>query len=124
MGAPIDVLWFRLARTAQDPHQVVGRVDQGRFLVMLDRGDYWQCAFVIPKGEYDKIRDRGLGSFKQSIETMAPLLKGRTGEIESWEQVKLRTVRVDRLKEWARPGLLMIGDAAHAMSPVGGVGIN
>ena len=124
LGAPIDVLWFRLSRRPGDPSQPAGRFDRGRLIVMIDRGDYWQCGFVIPKGGYDALRARGLDAFHQEIAAIAPFVADRVNEIGSWEPVHLLTVTLDRLKRWHRPGLLCIGDAAHAMSPVGGVGIN
>jgi len=123
-GAPMDVLWMRLSKKPGDPGQVFGRIESGHFIVLLDRGDYWQCAFVIPKGALDEIRANGLENFRKTIETTVPFLEGRGKEIQSWDDVKLLTVMVDRLPTWYRPGLLCIGDAAHAMSPIGGVGIN
>jgi 2-polyprenyl-6-methoxyphenol hydroxylase-like FAD-dependent oxidoreductase len=124
LGAPIDVLWFRLSRPKSDPFETMARLGPGRFLVMLNRDDYWQCAFVIHKGGDAELRAKGLENFRQEVEKLAPFARGRMREIKDWEQVKLLTVAVDRLEEWARPGLLCIGDSAHAMSPVGGVGIN
>jgi 2-polyprenyl-6-methoxyphenol hydroxylase-like FAD-dependent oxidoreductase len=124
LGAPIDVLWFRVSQRDGDPRQSLGRVDLGKMLVMLDRSDYWQCAFLIRKGEFERIKQRGLEAFRRDIAQVAPFLHDRTGEIADWDAVKLLTVRVDRLRRWYRDGLLCIGDAAHAMSPVGGVGIN
>jgi 2-polyprenyl-6-methoxyphenol hydroxylase-like FAD-dependent oxidoreductase len=124
LGAPIDVLWMRLSRKPTDPNQPLGRFDRGKILVMLFRGEYWQCAYVIPKGRIDELRQRGLESFRDNIAEIAPAMRDRVGELRDWDDVKLLTVRVDRLKTWHRPGLLCIGDAAHAMSPVGGVGIN
>lgn len=124
LGAPIDVLWLRLPWQPGDPELPMGRFDRGLVFVMLYRGDYWQCAFVIPKGGYDEVRQRGLEAFRAKIATVAPFLQNRVGTLQDWEQVKLLTVKVDRLRQWHRPGLLCIGDAAHAMSPVGGVGIN
>jgi 2-polyprenyl-6-methoxyphenol hydroxylase-like FAD-dependent oxidoreductase len=124
LGAPMDVLWMRLSRRPHDPGQTLGRFDAGRIFVMLNRDDYWQCAFVIPKGGYDAVRGRGLASFREEIAQLAPYLRDRTGELGDWSDIKLLTVSVDRLRQWYRPGLLCIGDAAHAMSPVGGVGIN
>lgn len=124
LGAPIDVLWMRLSRHPSDAVQSLGRFDVGRILVMLDRGDYWQCAYVIPKGAFDQIRQRGLQSFRDNIARLAPVLRDRVGELSGWGDIKLLTVRVDRLRRWYRSGLLCIGDAAHAMSPIGGVGIN
>lgn len=124
IGAPMDVLWMAISRDAGDPEETFGRVDAGRMFVMINRGDYWQCAYVIPKGAFDTVRSEGLDTFGASIAQLAPYLQNRVEEITSWDQVKLLTVSVDRLKEWYREGLLCIGDAAHAMSPVGGVGIN
>jgi len=124
LGAPIDVLWFRVSRRPDDPGQVLGRFIPGKILVMLNRDEYWQCAFVIRKGMFDEIRQRGMDSFRDDIISVAPFLKDRAHEINDWEQIKLLTVLVDHLRKWYRPGLLCIGDAAHAMSPVGGVGIN
>ena len=124
LGAPIDVLWFRLSRKPSDPGQVLGRFVTAKIMVMLNREDYWQCAFVIPKGAAEEIKRRGLEAFRADIVAIAPFLKDRVAELQDWDQVKLLTVLVDRLRKWYRPGLLCIGDAAHAMSPVGGVGIN
>jgi 2-polyprenyl-6-methoxyphenol hydroxylase-like FAD-dependent oxidoreductase len=124
LGAPIDVLWMRISRRPDDPAQSLGRIAGGRMMVMIDRGEYWQCAFVIRKGGFDEIRTRGLDAFRADIAALAPYLRDRLGELASWDNVKLLTVRVDRLRRWHRPGLLCIGDAAHAMSPIGGVGIN
>lgn len=124
LGAPIDVLWFRVSRQPGDPGQVLGRFIPGKILVMLNRDEYWQCAFVIRKGMFEEIKQRGMESFRDDIMAVAPFLKERAQEINDWEQIKLLTVLVDHLRKWYRPGLLCIGDAAHAMSPVGGVGIN
>jgi 2-polyprenyl-6-methoxyphenol hydroxylase-like FAD-dependent oxidoreductase len=123
-GAPMDALWMRLSRRPDDPDQFLGRIDYGKIFVMIDRGDYWQCALVIHKGAFESIQRRGLESFRASLVELAPFLRDRVGELKDWSQIKLLTVQVDRLREWCRPGLLCIGDAAHAMSPVGGVGIN
>jgi 2-polyprenyl-6-methoxyphenol hydroxylase-like FAD-dependent oxidoreductase len=124
VGAPIDVLWMQLSRQPGDPDQPAGRFDAGRIMVMINRGEYWQCGFVIPKGAFEEIKQKGLEAFRASIATIAPFVRDRVGELRSWDDVKLLTVVVDRLSRWQRPGLLCIGDAAHAMSPVGGVGIN
>jgi 2-polyprenyl-6-methoxyphenol hydroxylase-like FAD-dependent oxidoreductase len=124
LGAPMDVLWLRLSKRPEDASQALGRIDAGRLFIMLDRGDYWQCAFVIPKGGFNELRRRGLPAFRAAIVELNAALADRVQELASWDDVKLLTVRVDRLKRWYRPGLLCIGDAAHAMSPVGGVGIN
>jgi 2-polyprenyl-6-methoxyphenol hydroxylase-like FAD-dependent oxidoreductase len=124
LGAPMDVLWMRLSRRPTDSGQTLGRVDAGRILVMLNREDYWQCAFVIPKGGFDQIRQSGLAAFRGEIARLAPHLGDRVDELDDWSDIKLLTVAVDRLRVWHRPGLLCIGDAAHAMSPIGGVGIN
>ena len=123
-GAPIDVLWMRLSRRADDPTQALGSVQGGHILVMLDRGDYWQCAYVIPKGGLDDLKRRGIEAFRADIASIAPVMRDRVGELRDWSDIKLLTVLVDRLRRWHRPGLLCIGDAAHAMSPIGGVGIN
>jgi 2-polyprenyl-6-methoxyphenol hydroxylase-like FAD-dependent oxidoreductase len=124
LGAPIDVLWFRLPRYASDPVDVFGHLRSGRMLVSIDRGQYWQCAFVIRKGGIDAVKAAGIGALRQNIAECAHFLGDRVGDLRSFEDVKLLTVAVDRLERWSMPGLLCIGDAAHAMSPVGGVGIN
>lgn len=124
LGAPMDVLWLRLSRRPDDGVQTLGHIEAGHVFIMLDRGDYWQCAFVIPKGGFDEIQRAGLDAFRASIVTLEPVLRDRVAEIRDWDDVKLLTVRVDRLATWYRAGLLCIGDAAHAMSPIGGVGIN
>ncbi len=123
-GAPIDVLWMRISRAPGDPEQTLGRFRQGKILVTLDRGDYWQCAYVIPKGAFEEIQKKGLPSFREDIAGIAPFLKDRTGELKDWNDIKLLSVAVDYLRRWSRTGLLCIGDSAHAMSPIGGVGIN
>jgi 2-polyprenyl-6-methoxyphenol hydroxylase-like FAD-dependent oxidoreductase len=123
-GAPMDVLWFRLTRKPEDPVATMGRFFTGRIFITIHRGEYWQCGYVIPKGQFEEMRRRGFESFREEIMRLAPYARDRVGELRSWDDVKLLTVRVDRLLEWFRPGLLCIGDAAHAMSPVGGVGIN
>jgi 2-polyprenyl-6-methoxyphenol hydroxylase-like FAD-dependent oxidoreductase len=124
LGAPIDVLWMRLAKRPGDPRETAGRINSGRMLVTLDRGDYWQCAFVIRKNGFAAVRARGLDAFRADIVAIAPFLRDRVDELRDWDDVKLLTVAVDRLERWWRPGLLCIGDSAHAMSPIGGVGIN
>jgi 2-polyprenyl-6-methoxyphenol hydroxylase-like FAD-dependent oxidoreductase len=124
LGAPIDVLWMRVSRQPTDPSQTLGRFRAGKILVTLDRDDYWQCAYVIAKGAFDAIQQKGLPSFREDIATVAPFLRDRTQELKDWSDIKLLSVAVDHLKNWSRPGLLCIGDAAHAMSPIGGVGIN
>jgi 2-polyprenyl-6-methoxyphenol hydroxylase-like FAD-dependent oxidoreductase len=123
-GAPMDVLWFRLAKRAHDDQQTLGRIQAGVVFVTLDRGDYWQCAYVIPKGGFNVLRSKGLEAFRAAVASLNDQFADRVDEIGSWDDVKLLTVTVDRLKRWYRPGLLCIGDAAHAMSPIGGVGIN
>ena len=124
LGAPIDVLWMRLSRRPTDPAQSFGYLAPGHALVTLDRGDYWQCAFVIAKGQFDVLRGQSIDELRRGILETVPWLADRVGELGGWDDVKLLTVRVDRLRDWCRPGLLCIGDAAHAMSPVGGVGVN
>src|SRR5690349_14878753 len=124
VGAPMDVLWFRAGKREGETENLFARVDPGKMMVTFDRGDYWQCAFVIPKGGYDAVKARGLPALLDDIARMAPVLKPGLTEVKSWDDVKLLTVAVNRLKRWTRPGLLCIGDAAHAMSPIGGVGVN
>ncbi len=124
IGAPMDVLWFRLSRKAGDPEATMGRFDIGRIFIMLNRGDYWQCGYVIPKATVGQVYEKGLDAFQASVARLASFAADRVGELQDWNAVKLLTVKVDRLQQWYRPGLLCIGDAAHAMSPVGGVGIN
>jgi 2-polyprenyl-6-methoxyphenol hydroxylase-like FAD-dependent oxidoreductase len=123
-GAPMDVLWFRLSRRPDDPAATMGRFDSGRIFVTINRGEYWQCGYVIAKGRYEEMRRQGFETFREEITRLAPYARDRVGELSGWDDVKLLTVRVDRLLKWFQPGLLCIGDAAHAMSPVGGVGIN
>jgi 2-polyprenyl-6-methoxyphenol hydroxylase-like FAD-dependent oxidoreductase len=124
IGAPIDVLWFRLSRKPSDPIEPAGNFGNGRIFIMINRGDYWQCGYVIAKGSLAEVKKRGLQAFRADIEKLVPFLAGRSGEIGSLDEISLLTVGVDRLKKWHRPGLLCIGDAAHTMSPVGGIGIN
>jgi 2-polyprenyl-6-methoxyphenol hydroxylase-like FAD-dependent oxidoreductase len=124
LGAPIDVFWMRVSRLPTDPDASFGRFDQGKIIAVIHRGAYWQCGYVIAKGQAEVIRQKGLEAFQASVLKVLPFLQERVKELRSWDDVKLLTVRVDRLKKWYRPGLLCIGDAAHAMSPVGGVGIN
>jgi 2-polyprenyl-6-methoxyphenol hydroxylase-like FAD-dependent oxidoreductase len=123
-GAPMDVLWFRLSRRPCDPVDPMGRFDTGRIFIMLNRGEYWQCGFVVAKGSRDRLEAKGLAAFRETVATLAPFAADRVVELQDWEAIKLLTVQVDRLRQWYRAGLLCIGDAAHAMSPVGGVGIN
>lgn len=123
-GAPMDVLWFALSRRADDPQGLLGYFDAGRIVALIDRGDYWQCGFVIAKDAAERVRQQGLESWRAELARLVPFLAERVHDIHNWDQVKLLTVRVDRLRQWWRPGLLCIGDAAHAMSPLGGVGIN
>src|SRR5579863_351024 len=123
-GAPMDVLWFRLSHKDGDSVDTFGHIEAGRLMVMFDRGDYWQCAYVIPKGGIERVKSEGLESFHGRVVEMSPFLADRVGELKSWDDVKLLSVTVDRLRKWQRPGLICIGDAAHAMSPIGGVGIN
>jgi 2-polyprenyl-6-methoxyphenol hydroxylase-like FAD-dependent oxidoreductase len=124
LGAPIDVLWMRISRKLTDPEGLIGNLGAGVVFVMIDRDDYWQCAFVIPKGGIDDIHARGLPAFRDGIRSLVPFVGDRVEELNDWDAIKLLTVVVDRLRTWHKPGLLCIGDAAHAMSPVGGVGIN
>jgi 2-polyprenyl-6-methoxyphenol hydroxylase-like FAD-dependent oxidoreductase len=123
-GAPMDVLWFRLSRQAGDPGAPMGRFASGQIFIMLSRGDYWQCGYVIPKGAMTQIHEAGLPAFRKNVAALAPFAADRVQELQDWSSIKLLTVKVDRLRRWFRPGLLCIGDAAHAMSPIGGVGIN
>jgi 2-polyprenyl-6-methoxyphenol hydroxylase-like FAD-dependent oxidoreductase len=124
LGAPIDVLWFRLAKKGDDPDQVLGHLGRDKMVVTIDRGEYWQCAYVIAKGEVERVRADGIEAFRRAVAEGVPFLADRVDELKSFDDVKLLSVSVDRLTQWSRPGLLCIGDAAHAMSPVGGVGIN
>jgi len=124
LGAPMDVLWMRFSRRPGDPGQALGHAAAGNILILIDRGDYWQCGLVIPKGAADEVRARGIDTFREQLASLEPFLRDRLDELRDWKDVSLLTVKVDRLKKWWRDGLLCIGDAAHAMSPVGGVGIN
>jgi 2-polyprenyl-6-methoxyphenol hydroxylase-like FAD-dependent oxidoreductase len=123
-GVPIDVLWMRIFKKKDDPEQSFGFFQHGKLLVLLDRGDYWQCGFVIPKGGFDEIKARGLLRFQNEIVAFAGFLRDRVTELDDWLKIKLLTVQINRLRDWCREGLLCIGDSAHAMSPAGGVGIN
>jgi len=124
LGAPMDVLWMRVSRRSGDPGQTLGRAAAGKIFIMVDRNEYWQCGYVIPKGAAEEIRKRGIETFRAEIVNLVPFLSDRVGELRDWDDVSLLTVKVDRLEKWHRPGLLCIGDSAHAMSPIGGVGIN
>jgi 2-polyprenyl-6-methoxyphenol hydroxylase-like FAD-dependent oxidoreductase len=123
-GAPMDVLWFRLSRRPEDGPETFGHIEAGRMMIMLDRGDYWQCAYVIAKGGLEQIQSEGLPAFRSRVLDLSPFLGKRVDELRDWSDVKLLSVQVDRLRRWWRPGFLAIGDAAHAMSPIGGVGVN
>ena len=123
-GVPIDVLWMRISKKPDDPQQSFGFFQQGKLLVLLDRGDYWQAGFVIPKDGFDEIKARGLSQFQNDIVEFAGFLRDRVAELDDWSRIKLLTVQINRLRDWCREGLLCIGDSAHAMSPAGGVGIN
>jgi 2-polyprenyl-6-methoxyphenol hydroxylase-like FAD-dependent oxidoreductase len=124
LGAPMDVLWMRITKHAADPVQPLGSMRDGRILVMIDRNEYWQCAFLIPKGTFEQLKAAGIEALQRDLVDAVPQLQDRVSEIDDWSKVSLLEVVVDRLKVWHRPGLLCIGDAAHAMSPIGGVGIN
>jgi 2-polyprenyl-6-methoxyphenol hydroxylase-like FAD-dependent oxidoreductase len=123
IGAPMDVLWFRVGKGAET-ESMFARFEAGKMMVTLDRGTYWQCAYVIVKGRYDEIKARGIEALRADVVALAPPLRSGIADVRSWDDVKLLTVAVNRLKRWTRPGLLCIGDAAHAMSPIGGVGVN
>ncbi|WP_181957705.1 FAD-dependent oxidoreductase [Bradyrhizobium uaiense] len=124
IGAPMDVLWFRVGRRPDETENLFARVDNGKMMVTFDRGDYWQCAYVIAKGQYEAVKARGLPALLDDVLRLAPILKPGIGDVRSFDDVKLLTVAINRLTRWTRPGLLCIGDAAHAMSPIGGVGVN
>jgi 2-polyprenyl-6-methoxyphenol hydroxylase-like FAD-dependent oxidoreductase len=123
-GVPIDVLWFRLSRQQGDPGQVFGRFHNGNLMILLDRNTYWQCGYIIKKGGYDEIQKNGLTAFRDHLKQITPFIAGRVQELKSWDDIKLLSVDIDHLEKWYTDGLLCIGDAAHAMSPIGGVGIN
>ena len=123
-GVPIDVLWMRISKKQGDPKQTLGFFQHGKLLVLLDRDDYWQCGFVIPKGGFDEIKARGLPEFQNELVSFADFLRDRVAELDDWSKIKLLTVQINRLRDWCREGLICIGDSAHAMSPAGGVGIN
>ena len=124
LGAPMDVFWFRLPKAPAAENETTGVFAAGRILALIDRGDYWQCAYVFPKGTADEVRSRGIEAFRREVADTAAMVGPDAAAIEGWDDVKLLTVALDRLEQWHRPGLLVIGDAAHAMSPIGGVGIN
>lgn len=124
LGAPMDIFWFRVPKSPASQNETAGYFANGRIVVLIDRGDYWQCAWVIPKGQAQAVRGAGLDRFRSSVADAAPLLEQAIGAVQSWDEVKLLTVGLDRLEQWHKPGLLVIGDAAHTMSPIGGVGIN
>ncbi len=123
-GVPIDVLWFRISRNASDPEQSLGNINYGRALVLINRDEYYQAGLIIEKGSFERMKEAGLGAFRATVQAIAPYVADRVNELQSWDQVKLLTVQINRLRNWHKPGLLCIGDAAHAMSPAGGVGIN
>jgi 2-polyprenyl-6-methoxyphenol hydroxylase-like FAD-dependent oxidoreductase len=123
-GVPIDVLWFRISRRTGDPEQLFGNINYSRALILINRGDYFQAGLIIPKGSFEQTQREGIPAFRETIRRIAPYLGDRVDELESWDQIKLLTVQINRLRQWHLPGLLCIGDAAHAMSPAGGVGIN
>lgn len=123
-GVPIDVLWFRLPKSPTIPEQSLGHFKDGKMLILINRGDYWQCGHIIAKNSYGEIQKNGLAAFRNSIVEIVPFLHSAVGEIDNWNKIKLLTVQINRLRQWQRPGLLCIGDCAHAMSPAGGVGVN
>ncbi|MBV8066437.1 MAG: FAD-dependent oxidoreductase [Candidatus Eremiobacteraeota bacterium] len=124
LGAPMDVLWMRIPKHPDDPTRQLGWVRTGHMVILLDRGDYWQCAYLIPKGSFAQLRAKGIDALQQELAQTVPPLRDRVSELDDWSKVAMLDVRVDRLERWHRPGLLCIGDAAHAMSPIGGIGIN
>lgn len=123
-GVPIDVLWFRISRRENDPEQLLGNINYGKVLILITRNDYFQAGLLIRKGSFEEVKERGMESFRAAVQQIAPYLGDRVEELKDWEQIKLLSVQINRLRQWYRPGLLCIGDAAHAMSPAGGVGIN
>jgi 2-polyprenyl-6-methoxyphenol hydroxylase-like FAD-dependent oxidoreductase len=123
-GVPIDVLWFRISRRGTEPENLLGNINYGKIIVMIPRGDYFQCALLIRKGSFEEVKDRGMEPFRAAVRQIVPYLSDRVEELQDWDQIKLLSVQINRLRQWYRPGLLCIGDAAHAMSPAGGVGIN
>jgi 2-polyprenyl-6-methoxyphenol hydroxylase-like FAD-dependent oxidoreductase len=124
LGVPIDVLWFHISRHEDDPEQVLGYINFGKALVLINRNDYFQAGLIIPKGSFEQIKQRGIEAFRRSLNQIAPFLGDRVEEVQNWDKVQLLTVQINRLKHWSEPGLLCIGDAAHAMSPAFGIGIN
>jgi 2-polyprenyl-6-methoxyphenol hydroxylase-like FAD-dependent oxidoreductase len=124
LGAPMDVFWFRVPKERAEGNETTGVFGSGRIMALIDRGDYWQCAYVFPKGMADEVRAGGIETFREEVARLGPMLRERIGAVQSWDDVKLLSVSLDRLEQWHRPGLLVIGDAAHAMSPIGGIGIN
>jgi 2-polyprenyl-6-methoxyphenol hydroxylase-like FAD-dependent oxidoreductase len=124
LGSPMDVFWFRVPRDRSPENETTGVFASGRIMALIDRGDYWQCAYVFPKGMAEEVRTRGIEAFRDEVAGIAPMLRERIGAVAGWDDVKLLAVSLDRVEQWHRPGLLVIGDAAHAMSPIGGVGIN
>src|SRR5262249_47360502 len=124
IGAPMDVLWFRVGRRPDENENLFARVEPGKMMVTFDRGDYWQGAYLIPKGQYDAVKAMGRAGLWEDVGRLAPILKPDSAEVKGWDDVMLLRVAINRLKRWPLPGLLCIGDAAHAMSPVGGVGVN
>jgi 2-polyprenyl-6-methoxyphenol hydroxylase-like FAD-dependent oxidoreductase len=124
LGAPMDVFWFRVPKTRTAQNETAGVFASGRIIALIDRGDYWQCAYVFPKGMAEEVRGKGLAAFRAEVAAVAPMVSGAIDAVRDWDEVKLLSVSLDRLVRWHRPGLLVIGDAAHAMSPIGGVGIN
>ena len=124
IGVPIDVLWFRLSRVMDDPQEVLGNINYGTGLILINRADYFQAGLLIQKGSFEELKSHGLVAFRENVRKISPFLGNRVEELKDWEQIKLLSVQINRLRKWHRPGLLCIGDAAHAMSPAGGVGIN